>query len=197
MCRGLTGWELPVDGHLRHCDVRLDQWQRPGQDLPLLDATLDQYRFLHGKADRFQATFYEQFMLADFSDRPTIVLVVQRRSPSSSWRSCREVSPRAGLAAANRAGPGTITMPKQAPKVSGNSLNCCAVELRCTFAASGEWAECDKTKTKTASLNSLCFSNCYVHPEMACLMSHTGDEFSGKNPEDRFAGVRHLLSILP
>ncbi len=122
---------------------------------------------------------------------------IRRRSPSSSWRSCREASSRAGLAAANRAGPGTITMPKQAPKVSGNSLNCCAVELRCTFAASGEWAECDKTKTKTVSLNSLCFSNCYVHPGLACLMSHMGDEFSGKNPEDRFAGVRHLLSILP
>lgn len=41
----------------------------------LLDAMMDQYRVLYGQVDRFQPKFYEQFVLASFTDRPEIVLI--------------------------------------------------------------------------------------------------------------------------
>lgn len=41
----------------------------------LLEATGIQYRALYGQADRFTAEFYEQFVLADFSSRPDMVLL--------------------------------------------------------------------------------------------------------------------------
>lgn len=41
----------------------------------LLDAMQDQYRTLYGQADRFQPKFYEQFVLAQYSDRPNMVLL--------------------------------------------------------------------------------------------------------------------------
>jgi hypothetical protein len=41
----------------------------------LLDATLDQYRALYGQASRFQPAFFEHFVGANFSDRPTTVLI--------------------------------------------------------------------------------------------------------------------------
>jgi len=42
----------------------------------LLDAMLDQYRALYGQVERFQPKFYEYFVLAQFSDRPQMVLIV-------------------------------------------------------------------------------------------------------------------------
>lgn len=42
----------------------------------LLDAMLDQYRVLYGQVERFQPKFYEHFVLAQYSDRPDMVLIV-------------------------------------------------------------------------------------------------------------------------
>lgn len=41
----------------------------------LLDAMQDQYRVLYGQAERFQPKFYEQFVLAQYGDRPNMVLL--------------------------------------------------------------------------------------------------------------------------
>ncbi len=41
----------------------------------LLDAMQDQYRVLYGQAERFQPKFYEQFVLAQYADRPNMVLL--------------------------------------------------------------------------------------------------------------------------
>jgi hypothetical protein len=40
----------------------------------LLDALHEQYRALYGQAGRFQAAFYERFVLASYADRPDMVL---------------------------------------------------------------------------------------------------------------------------
>ncbi|MFN3869566.1 MAG: hypothetical protein ACK4MF_10930 [Hyphomicrobiaceae bacterium] len=42
----------------------------------LLDAMQDQYRASFGQPDRFQAKFYEHFVLAEYGDRPNMVLIV-------------------------------------------------------------------------------------------------------------------------
>ncbi|MBL8965279.1 MAG: hypothetical protein JNK70_14635, partial [Phycisphaerae bacterium] len=39
----------------------------------LLDAMQDQYRATFGQPERFQPKFYEQFVLAQYSDRPNMV----------------------------------------------------------------------------------------------------------------------------
>lgn len=41
----------------------------------LLDAMHEQYRVLYGQPERFQPRFYEQFVLAEFADRPNMVLL--------------------------------------------------------------------------------------------------------------------------
>jgi hypothetical protein len=41
----------------------------------LLDAMQDQYRALYGQAERFQPKFYEHFVLAQYADRPDMVLI--------------------------------------------------------------------------------------------------------------------------
>ncbi|MCB1505955.1 MAG: hypothetical protein KDJ47_13340 [Hyphomicrobiaceae bacterium] len=41
----------------------------------LLDAMHDQYRVLYGQPERFQPRFYEQFVLAQYADRPDMVMV--------------------------------------------------------------------------------------------------------------------------
>ncbi|MBL8566374.1 MAG: hypothetical protein JNM89_11720 [Hyphomicrobiaceae bacterium] len=41
----------------------------------LLDAMQDQYRAAFGQPERFQPKFYEQFVLAQYSDRPNMVLM--------------------------------------------------------------------------------------------------------------------------
>lgn len=41
----------------------------------LLDAMQDQYRFLYGQVERFQPKFYEHFVLAQYADRPDMVLI--------------------------------------------------------------------------------------------------------------------------
>ena len=41
----------------------------------LLDAMHDQYRVLDGQPERFQPRFYEQFVLAQYADRPDMVMV--------------------------------------------------------------------------------------------------------------------------
>jgi hypothetical protein len=41
----------------------------------LLDATLDQYRYLYGQADRFRPSFFDKFVSANFYDRPNLVLI--------------------------------------------------------------------------------------------------------------------------
>ena len=41
----------------------------------LLDATLEQYRMSFGQADRFHYSFYENFVLASYSSRPSMVLM--------------------------------------------------------------------------------------------------------------------------
>ena len=41
----------------------------------LLDAMQDQYRFLYGQVDRFQPKFYEHFVLAQYADRPDMVMI--------------------------------------------------------------------------------------------------------------------------
>lgn len=41
----------------------------------LLDAMQEQYRWSYGQVERFHATFYEHFVLAQFAERPTMVLV--------------------------------------------------------------------------------------------------------------------------
>lgn len=41
----------------------------------LLDAMQDQYRVLYGQVDRFQPKFYEHFVLAQYADRPDMVLI--------------------------------------------------------------------------------------------------------------------------
>ncbi|MCB0084903.1 MAG: hypothetical protein KDE47_28380 [Caldilineaceae bacterium] len=41
----------------------------------LLDAMHDQYRTLFGQVERFQPKFYEQFVLAQYAERPKMVLI--------------------------------------------------------------------------------------------------------------------------
>lgn len=41
----------------------------------LLDAMQDQYRVLYGQVERFQPKFYEHFVLAQYTDRPDMVLI--------------------------------------------------------------------------------------------------------------------------
>ncbi|MGD9784140.1 MAG: hypothetical protein AB7E80_09605 [Hyphomicrobiaceae bacterium] len=41
----------------------------------LLDAMQDQYRVAYGQVERFQPKFYEHFVLAQYGDRPDMVLV--------------------------------------------------------------------------------------------------------------------------
>ncbi|MCB1519897.1 MAG: hypothetical protein KDJ37_04895 [Hyphomicrobiaceae bacterium] len=41
----------------------------------LLDAMQDQYRTLYGQVERFQPKFYEHFVLAQYADRPDMVLI--------------------------------------------------------------------------------------------------------------------------
>lgn len=41
----------------------------------LLDAMQDQYRVVYGQVERFQPKFYEHFVLAQYADRPDMVLV--------------------------------------------------------------------------------------------------------------------------
>lgn len=41
----------------------------------LLDAMQDQYRALYGQVERFQPKFYEHFVLAQYADRPDMVLI--------------------------------------------------------------------------------------------------------------------------
>ncbi len=41
----------------------------------LLDAMQDQYRAAFGQPERFQPKFYEQFVLAQYADRPNMVLM--------------------------------------------------------------------------------------------------------------------------
>lgn len=41
----------------------------------LLEAMLDQYRWSFGQVDRFHPGFYEQFVLASFKSRPSMVLM--------------------------------------------------------------------------------------------------------------------------
>lgn len=41
----------------------------------LLDAMHDQYRTSFGQVERFQPKFYEQFVLAQYADRPDMVLI--------------------------------------------------------------------------------------------------------------------------
>lgn len=41
----------------------------------LLDAMQDQYRALYGQVERFQPKFYEHFVLAQYTDRPDMVLI--------------------------------------------------------------------------------------------------------------------------
>ncbi len=41
----------------------------------LLDAMQDQYRVLYGQVERFQPKFYEHFVLAQYADRPNMVLI--------------------------------------------------------------------------------------------------------------------------
>lgn len=40
----------------------------------LLDAMHEQYRWAFGQADRFHSTFYENFVIAAYADRPSMVL---------------------------------------------------------------------------------------------------------------------------
>ena len=40
-----------------------------------LDATLDQYRFLYGQAERFRPAFHEHVVLASYADRPDLVKI--------------------------------------------------------------------------------------------------------------------------
>lgn len=41
----------------------------------LLDAMQDQYRAIYGQVERFQPKFYEHFVLAQYADRPDVVLL--------------------------------------------------------------------------------------------------------------------------
>ena len=41
----------------------------------LLDAMQEQFRWNYGQADRFHPAFYEQFVLASYATRPTLVLM--------------------------------------------------------------------------------------------------------------------------
>ncbi|MGQ0673782.1 MAG: hypothetical protein ACT4N2_13025 [Hyphomicrobium sp.] len=41
----------------------------------LLDAMLDQYRHLYGDVTRFRPSFYAEFVMARFSDRPDLVKI--------------------------------------------------------------------------------------------------------------------------
>ncbi len=41
----------------------------------MLDAMLEQYRWSFGQAERFHPAFYEQFVLANYAERPTMVLM--------------------------------------------------------------------------------------------------------------------------
>ena len=41
----------------------------------LLDATIDQYQFLYGQAERFRPAFFEHFVSASFVDRPDLVKI--------------------------------------------------------------------------------------------------------------------------
>lgn len=41
----------------------------------LLDSILEQYRLSYGQADRFHYSFYENFVLANYSSRPSMVLM--------------------------------------------------------------------------------------------------------------------------
>jgi hypothetical protein len=41
----------------------------------LLDATHDQYRALYGQAERFRPMFFDKFVIANFADRPNLVLM--------------------------------------------------------------------------------------------------------------------------
>ncbi len=46
----------------------------------LLDAMQDQYRALYGQVERFQPKFYEHFVLAQYADRPDMVLLTHGTS---------------------------------------------------------------------------------------------------------------------
>lgn len=41
----------------------------------MLDAMLEQYRWSFGQVERFHPSFYEQFVLANYASRPTMVLM--------------------------------------------------------------------------------------------------------------------------
>lgn len=58
--------------------VALFEWingKALSQTYLLLDAMQDQYRFLYGQVERFQPKFYEHFVLAQYADRPDMVLI--------------------------------------------------------------------------------------------------------------------------
>ncbi len=46
----------------------------------LLDAILEQYRVHYGQVERFQATFYDRFVLVSYNDRPNMVMLTHSLS---------------------------------------------------------------------------------------------------------------------